>query len=233
LSSISVSGSGNIDPTIYGKGTVIVGNGNDRIDITGVGKIIVGSGHDTLTLGQGGVIYERGASGHDTINIGSGNATIYEQGYATIHGAFGTVTVHGHGITIHQTAGETSSGSSHSPTVTSSSGHDTVVTGAGQHSAVGGGVHHVFDWAPRQGGMERNPFEVLAQQLGGQHIITNFISSAAPVVHVEGHTLSFLAPHHDISTHGGNTYISMDGGKTSIELQGVTTLKLSDITSKH
>jgi hypothetical protein len=233
LSSISVSGSGNIDPTIYGKGTVIVGNGNDRIDITGVGKIIVGSGHDTLTLGQGGVIYERGASGHDTINIGSGNATIYEQGYATIHGAFGTVTVHGHGITIHQTAGETSSGSSHSSTVTSSSGHDTVVTGAGQHSAVGGGVHHVFDWAPRQGGMERNPFEVLAQQLGGQHIITNFISSAAPVVHVEGHTLSFLAPHHDISTHGGNTYISMDGGKTSIELQGVTTLKLSDITSKH
>ena len=233
MSSISVSGSGNIDPTIYGKGTVIVGNGNDRVDITGVGKIIAGSGHDTLTLGQGGVIYERGASGHDTINIGSGNATIYEQGYATIHGAFGTVTVHGHGITIHQTAGETSSGSSHSSTVTSSSGHDTVVTGAGQHSAVGGGVHHVFDWAPRQGGMERNPFEVLAQQLGGQHIITNFISSAAPVVHVEGHTLSFLAPHHDISTHGGNTYISMDGGKTSIELQGVTTLKLSDITSKH
>jgi hypothetical protein len=233
VSSISVSGSGNIDPTIYGKGTVIVGNGNDRVDITGVGKIIAGSGHDTLTLGQGGVIYERGASGHDTINIGSGNATIYEQGYATIHGAFGTVTVHGHGITIHQTAGETSSGSSHSSTVTSSSGHDTVVTGAGQHSAVGGGVHHVFDWAPRQGGMERNPFEVLAQQLGGQHIITNFISSAAPVVHVEGHTLSFLAPHHDISTHGGNTYISMDGGKTSIELQGVTTLKLSDITSKH
>ena len=233
MSSISVSGSGNIDPTIYGKGTVIVGNGNDRVDITGVGKIIAGSGHDTLTLGQGGVIYERGASGHDTINIGSGNATIYEQGYATIHGAFGTVTVHGHGITIHQTAGETSSGSSHSSTVTSSSGHDTVVTGAGQHSAVGGSVHHVFDWAPRQGGMERNPFEVLAQQLGGQHIITNFISSAAPVVHVEGHTLSFLAPHHDISTHGGNTYISMDGGKTSIELQGVTTLKLSDITSKH
>ena len=233
MSSISVSGSGNIDPTIYGKGTVIVGNGNDRIDITGVGKIIVGSGHDTLTLGQGGVIYERGASGHDTINIGSGNATIYEQGYATIHGAFGTVTVHGHGITIHQTAGETSSGSSHSSTVTSSSGHDTVVTGAGQHSAVGGGVHHGFDWMPRQGGMERNPFEVLAQQLGGQHIITNFISSAAPVVHVEGHTLSFLAPHHDISTHGGNTYISMDGGKTSIELQGVTTLKLSEITSKH
>jgi hypothetical protein len=233
VSSISVSGSGNIDPTIYGKGTVIVGNGNDRVDITGVGKIIAGSGHDTLTLGQGGVIYERGASGHDTINIGSGNATIYEQGYATIHGAFGTVTVHGHGITIHQTAGETSSGSSHSSTVTSSSGHDTVVTGAGQHSAVGGSVHHSFDWAPRQGGMERNPFEVLAQQLGGQHIITNFISSAAPVVHVEGHTLSFLAPHHDISTHGGNTYISMDGGKTSIELQGVTTLKLSDITSKH
>ena len=214
MSSISVSGSGNIDPTIYGKGTVIVGNGNDRIDITGVGKIIAGSGHDT-------------------INIGSGNATIYEQGYATIHGAFGTVTVHGHGITIHQTAGETSSGSSQSHTVTSGSGHDTVVTGAGQHSAVGGGVHQVFDWAPRQGGMERNPFEVLAQQLGGQHVITNFISGAAPVVHVEGHSLSFLHPQNDISTHGGNTYISMDGGKTSIELQGVTTLKLSDITSKH
>jgi hypothetical protein len=230
VSSISISGSGNVDPHIYGNGVVIAGNGNDRIDITGFGKIIIGSGHDTLTLGKGGVIYEHGASGHDTINIGSGNATIYEQGYATITGAFGTTTIHGHGLTIHQSS---TSGSSHSHTVTSGSGHETVVTGTGHHSPVGGGVHHGFEWTPRQGGMERNPFEVLAQQLGGQHVITNFISGASPVVHVEGHSLSFLHPQHDVSTHGGNTYISMDGGKTSIELQGVTTLKLSEITSKH
>ena len=32
---------------------------------------------------------------------------------------------------------------------------------------------------------------------------------------------------------GGNTYISIDGGKTTIELQGVTSLTSSDVTPKH
>jgi hypothetical protein len=231
---VSISGSGQVDITVFGRGTVIAGNGNDSIDITGSGKIIVGSGNDTLTLGSGGVIYEHGASGHDTINIGSGNATIYEQGYATITGAFGSATISGGGgFEINQTGGSaqtTSSGStgqSHS-TVSGSSGtgHESVISGSGHESVSVVGDHH-----PRQGGMERNLFATLANQIGGAHI-KSFVSGI-PVLHLEGHTLTYLQPHNDVVTHGGSTYINIAGGKTSIELQGVTTLKASDFIGKH
>jgi hypothetical protein len=35
---ISIPGSGNVDITVYGRGTVSAGNGNDKIAITGNGK---------------------------------------------------------------------------------------------------------------------------------------------------------------------------------------------------
>jgi hypothetical protein len=54
-----------------------------------------------------------------------------------------------------------------------------------------------------------------------------------PVLHVEGHLLSYLQPHSDVVTHGDSTVINIAGGKTSIELQGVTTLKSSDFVGKH
>ena len=231
---VSISGSGQVDITVFGRGTVIAGNGNDSIDITGPGKIIVGSGNDTLTLGAGGVIYEHGASGHDTINIGSGNATIYEQGYATITGAFGTATISGGGgFEINQTGGGSATTSSGS----NGTGHESVISGSGHESSggssstghessIGSAGHH-----PRQGGMERNLFATLANQVGGQHVLKNFVAGL-PVLHVEGHLLSYLHPHNDVVTHGGSTFISIAGGKTSIELQGVHTLKPSDF-SKH
>jgi hypothetical protein len=50
-------------------------------------------------------------------------------------------------------------------------------------------------------------------------------------MYVEGYSLSYLQSHHDISTQGGNTYISIDGGKTSIELKGFTGLNSSEITT--
>ena len=72
------------------------------------------------------------------------------------------------------------------------------------------------------------PTPVLRQ--GGQHVIKNFVSGDQ--LYIEGYSLSALQS--DISTHGGNTYISIDGGKTTIELEGVTHLKASDITTnKH
>ena len=93
---VSISGSGKVDVTVFGNGTVFAGNGNDNIAITGSGAIVVGSGNDTLTLGTGGTITEHGASGHDTIHIGStGSYTISEEGHATVTGAFGTATIDG------------------------------------------------------------------------------------------------------------------------------------------
>jgi hypothetical protein len=226
---VSISGSGSVDVTVFGQGTVYAGNGNDSIDITGPGKIIVGSGNDTLTLGSGGVIREHGASGHDTINIGSGNATIYEQGYATITGAFGSATISGGGILeINQTGGGSSGSSTHHSVSGSASGHSSVASGSGHESAVGSSVHH---FTPRQGGMERNPIATLANQIGDHHLIRNFLSGQ-PFVHVEGQKLSYFTPHSDVTTHGANTHIAL--GKTTIELQGVTTLKASDLAGfKH
>ena len=240
MATISVSGSGNVDVTVFGRGTVVAGNGNDSIDISGQGKIIVGSGHDTLTLQQGGVIREHGASGHDTINIGAGNATIYEQGHATITGAFGTVTMSGGVKVIHQTApGKTGTGSTTNghgpsqPTSGNSQSHGAAtVSGAGHQSLVGSSGHESLTGSlthePRHGGMERDLFATLANPYSG-HVIQNFLSGDQ-AFHVEGHSLSYLTPHNNVITHDGTTHISIDGGMTRIELQGV---RASDFTGKH
>ena len=48
-------------------------------------------------------------------------------------------------------------------------------------------------------------------------------------LYIEG--LSYNALQGDISYKGGNTFISIDGGKTTIELVGVKHLNSSDITT--
>jgi Ca2+-binding RTX toxin-like protein len=248
---ISVSGSGNVDITVFGRGTVIAGNGNDSIDITGKGKIIVGSGHDTLTLGSGGVIIEHGSAGHDTINLGTGNYTIYEQGHATVTGAFGSATISGGTLEITQTGGQgqdhghghghafgdssvTEGTLSGKTTLLGSTAHVEFVGGAGSAYMKGGAGNYTFIGGSGHdtmiGGTGHNLFEFLSTEKGGQHLIKNFVAGQDQLV-VEGHSLAYLQQHHDISTHGGNTYISIDGGKTTIELHGVTSLNASDFTS--
>jgi hypothetical protein len=80
--------------------------------------------------------------------------------------------------------------------------------------------------------MERNLFATLANQIGDRHLVKSFLSGLQ-LVHFEGHALSYLAPHNNVSTHDGNTQIGLHGGLTTIELQGVTTLRATDFTSKH
>jgi len=96
-------------------------------------------------------------------------------------------------------------------------GPDTFIGGSGMETMTGGANHNVF--------------EFLASEAGGHHVITNFIGGQDQL-YLEGYSLSYLQQHHDIRISGGNTYISLDGGKTTIELQGVTKLDSSDIT-KH
>ncbi len=60
----------------------------------------------------------------------------------------------------------------------------------------------------------------------GDNAITNFVS--ANPMSVDGYSLSYLQAHHDISSQGGNTYISIDGGKSSIELKGISSLTNSE-----
>jgi len=243
---ISVPGSSSFDLKVYGKATVIAGGGNDKIDITGPGKIVVGAGHDTLTLPQSGVISQLGAAGRDTINIGIGTTTISEQGHATISGAsytagaFGSATLFGgelkvtasegmatdRAISGHVTIIGTSAptefiGGSGSASMVGGRGDDTFIGGSGHDTLVGGKGADLFEFSKHH------------HASGGYHVIQDFVSGTDQL-YLEGHTLQYLKSHHDISSHGGNTYISLDGGKTTIELKGVSHLNSDDITThKH
>jgi Ca2+-binding RTX toxin-like protein len=240
---ISIPGSTNFDLTVYGRGTVIAGGGNDKITITEKGKIVVGSGHDTLSLLRGGVISQLGAAGRDTIHIGSGTTTISEQGHATVSGAhgggaFGHATIFGGELKVTESHGVTKEtavsgkmtllGSAARTEFVGGSGSTSMVGGKGRDTFVGGTGHETM-----VGGKGHDLFEFLKADKGGQALIKDFVSGHDKL-YLEGHTLSYLEKHGDVSTHGGNTYISLDGGKTTIELEGVTHLKGSDITThKH
>jgi Ca2+-binding RTX toxin-like protein len=242
---ISVPGSHKVDITVYGKGTVIAGGGNDKIAITDVGKIVVGAGRDTLSLYKGGTLSQLGGAGRDTIHIGTGNTTIYEQGHATVtgpysSGAFGSATIFGgelkvtvsHGATTETAvSGKMTLLGSAAPTEFigghGSASLTSMVGGKGADTFIGGAGHDTMT-----GGKGADLFEFTSAEKGGHHLITDFVSGQDQL-YLEGHTLSYLEKHGDISAHGGNSYISLDGGKTTIELENVTHLKGSDITDKH
>lgn len=244
---VSIPGSGKVDVTVFGRGTVVAGAGDDRITITGRGHILVGAGHDTLNLEKGGVIIERGASGQDTIHLGDeGRARIFEQGHATVTGAFGAATIDGGAMRVHHTIGFSNGQAfavtkeiaiSGNVTMLGAAAHAELVARGGFTSMIGGTGNDTFIGGKGTdvmvGGTGQDLFEFLHRDHGGNHLIKNFVSGQDQL-YVEGHSLSWLQSHHDITSSGGNTFISIDGGKTTIELQGVSSLKASDITGhKH
>jgi Ca2+-binding RTX toxin-like protein len=241
---ISVPGSGQFDLKVYGNATVVAGGGNDKIEITGPGQIVVGAGNDTLTLPQSGVISQLGAAGRDTISIGIGTTTITEQGHATISGsqytagAFGSATLFGGELKVTASDGiATDKAISGSATLIGTSAPTKFIGGTGSASMVGGKGDDTFVGGSGHdtlvGGTGADLFEFTNHHAGGTHLIKDFVSGQDQL-YLEGHSLSYLESHNDISTHGGNTFISLDGGKTTIELQGVTHLNASDITTqKH
>jgi Ca2+-binding RTX toxin-like protein len=239
---ISIPGSHKVDITVYGKGTVVAGGGNDSITIKEQGEIVVGAGHDTLALYKGGAIAQLGSAGRDTIHIGTGTTTIYEQGDATVtgpysKGAFGSATIFGGVLSVSESHGVTKDiavsgkitllGSAAPTEFVGGTGLTSMVGGKGNDTFIGGTGHETM-----VGGKGHDLFEFLSADKGGHAIIKDFVSGQDQL-YLEGYSLSYLELHKDISTHGGNTYISLDGGKTTIELQGVTSLKGSDITTKH
>jgi serralysin len=219
---------------------VSVGSGNDMVSLYANGHMTVGGGNDTLNLYDTGVIHQIGSGGHDTINLGTGNDTIHEQGQATVwgsfsHGTFGAATINGGELKVIHSGGVTEdiavSGTmtlqgSNAPTeFIGGTGTTVMKWGAGHDTFVGGSGHDTMI-----GAYSHNVFEFLASESGGQHVIQNFVSGDQ--LYVEGHTLSYLQAHNDISKDShGNTIISIDGGKTTIELQGVSSLKGSDFTT--
>ena len=217
---VSIPGSGKADVTVFGRGTVMAGNGNDKIDITGHGQIVVGSGNDTLTLGHGGTITEHGASGHDTIHIGStGVYTITEQGHATVTGAFGSATISGGTLKIIENPGQ-------APREIVTGGHVTLI-GAGSTGTTAGsgstGSTHT------QGGTGHDTLSGSSSghnlsnflKHDSQHLLKNFVAGENHLM-VAGHSLNYMQNMKDITLHADKTVIGMDGGRTMIELHGVT-----------
>lgn len=97
------------------------------------------------------------------------------------------------------------------------SGNDTFMGGSGQSMMTGGTGHNLFEVAGFSG-------------IGGTDVITNFVSGNDQL-YLEGQSLAYLQSQHDISTSGGNTLIKLDGGQTTVELKGFTSLASSDITT--
>jgi len=77
------------------------------------------------------------------------------------------------------------------------------------HKKAGGSSRNGRDSAGRRLGVKR---------FGGQHVLTNFVAGEHSL-QVDTHSLSYLQKPADVSSHGGSTYIKMDGGHTTIELK--------------
>ena len=230
-----VIGDGNNRLTIGGNGTVKAGDGNNKIDIGKDGRVTIGGGNDTINFGGSGVVKQSGLGGHDTINFGQGNDTVIVEGKASVHGAFGDATITGGKLTVTQNPGwyatkavsgdATLVGGTGKQEFIGGSGHVQMDTGKGADTLIGGTG---FDTMTGGAGHDVFAFNWIGQ--GGQHLITDF-AHGQDKLYLEGYTLSWLESHNKISTSGGNTFISLDGGKTQVELQGVTHLTASDITT--
>jgi Ca2+-binding RTX toxin-like protein len=233
-SSTVTAGNGNDTITLYAEGNLKAGSGNDRITIFGNANVTLGGGNDTVKTAWQTVITETKHSGHDTITLGFGDDTIHEAGSATIHSSFVSATIKGgelafshSGHVIDDVSGKATLVGSSAPTeFVGGSGSTVMKGGSGHDTFVGGSGHDTMTGFDHSSG---NVFEFLSSEKGGQHVVTNFVSGDQ--LYIEGHSLSYLQSHLDVSTHHGNTYISIDGGKTTIELKGFTGLNSSDITT--
>jgi Ca2+-binding RTX toxin-like protein len=223
---------------IFGDGVFTGDNSQVGVDIWGsTAKISIGDGSDTLNVWGSGSITETGAKGHDTIGLYTGNDTISVQGAATVHGSsygtFGSATVVGGVLTVHQTGGvDKDVAVSGKITIVGGATPTEFVGGKGSASLVGGSGHDTFVGGTGHDTMtgvgDSNVFAFDYGVVGGTHVITNFV--AGDSLYLEGHSFGGLERSGDITTSGGNTYISLDGGKTTVELKGFTSLTNSDVT---
>jgi Ca2+-binding RTX toxin-like protein len=249
----SVVASGGNDTFSFGYNpggdAVVAGNGNDTIQIDGNGNITVGAGHDNLTLNGAGYILQNNSGsmvGNDTINLGSGNDTLTEAGSASVYGAFGSATVEGGKFQfLDVKVGSGCMGTSPqyvyqdlaingSATLLGGSNADQFIGGSGSVVMQGGSGNDTFmggsGQATMTGGTGQNLFEVAFGGKGGADVITNFVSGHDQL-YLEGQSLAYLQSAHDISVSNGNTYINLDGGQTTVELKGFTSLSSSDVTT--
>ena len=234
--SITLHGSGNINQndsgTKIGNDTINLGRGNDTISEAGhasvygafgsatvVGgkfeflKVKVGSdsGRHVGTYGDDGGRHDGGFVYQDIAL--SGKATLVGGDHCTqFIGGSGSVVMQG------GTGGnDTFVGGSGQATMTGGTGHNLFIGGSGQATMTGGtGGHNLFEFG--------------CGAKGGTDVITNFVSGHDQL-YLEGQSLSYLQSKGDVSVSHGNTYISLDGGQTPVELKGFTSLTSTDVTT--
>jgi len=192
-----------------------------------------GQGNDTITVKGSGTVYVTGSSGHDTITLGHGSDTVIEQGSATVYGSFGSAVVdHGqlsivekpHGESVTAGSGNaTLVGGKSNVTFTGGTGSTSMVGGSGNDTFVGGSGHDTMT-----GGTGHNVFSFSESAQGGTHVISNF-TAGEDKISLHGYNLNYVLGH-DVTYSGGNAYIKLDGGKTTIEVKGVTHLTKSDFS---
>jgi len=228
---------------LHGHDTITLGMGNDTIYEQGNATINSStqwsSAPKVASVGQDDLWHSR--QGSDSFQYGYGGKSsaagtpVYNNfGGATIAGGELQV-LHSHGVTVDMAvsgkmtlvgghAATEFVGGSGSTLMRGGAGNDTFVGGKGSTVMRGGSGNDTFVGGSGHdtmtGGSGHNVFEFLASKEGGQHVITNFVASDQ--LDVEGHSLDYLLSHHEVTTRDGNTYISVDGGKTTIELHGVS-----------
>jgi len=209
------AGDGDNELTLLRGGKVTLGDGDNAVTMMGGGRLHLGSGNDTVTLGQGRyTITERGTA---TIST--------PQGEATISGGKATFSTTRFGTTEHSISGDavlqangpgqtTLIGGTGNVTMLGGSGTTTMIGGTGQDTMVGGSGQDLFRFDIRS--------------IGGDHVVQDFFSGQDKLFVGR---LSFDDLHNAgaITESGGNTYITLDGGATTIEIQGVTGLSATDI----
>jgi hypothetical protein len=251
LANISITGGTSPSVAVYGNNLgVSAGVGTDSVGNVNVSTTASVGSLNTLTINES--LKALSALGVDTINLGSGADTIVQSGQATIANAFSIAGPTG--VNTYSTASTTLANARTDVngvlggTKADVSAVSTVIGGALDEARVTGqngitDVSGVFSGVKADaatvvggtgvstltGGTGSTLFEFLGNDTGSQSTITNFVSTDK--MYVEGYSLSYLQANHDISTQGGNTYISIDGGKTSIELKGFTGLNSSEITT--
>jgi Ca2+-binding RTX toxin-like protein len=254
---VSISGGGNASVHIYGSGSVVAGNGNDTITIDGHGSITVGAGNDSINLGRGNDTISE--AGRASVHGAFGSATIVGGNFDFLKVQVGSdsgqhVNTYGDdggrhdGGFVYQdialSGKATLVGGDHCTQFIGGAGsvvmqggtggNDTFVGGSGQATMTGGTGHNLFIGGSGQAIMTggtggQNLFE-FGCGTKGTDVITNFVSGHDQL-YLEGQSLSYLQSKGDVSVSHGNTYISLDGGQTTVELKGFTSLTSTDVTT--
>lgn len=239
-------GAGNDQLSLHGSGSITQNNAGTQI---GNDTINLGRGNDTISEAGRATVY--GAFGSATIQGGKfeflrvldGSHDDGSRGGRHDDGARGGLRGEGrdgshhdahdgsHGShhyvfeEIASSGNATLVGGDHCTQFVAGSGSVVMQGGKGNDTFVGGSGH-----ATMTGGSGHNLFDFACHSNGGQDIITNFVAGQDKL-YLEGKSLCYLQSHGDISVNHGNTYISLDGGKTMVELKGFTSLNSHDVTT--